>query len=263
MIEADHSGHLPRSIFFLPEMDELRLTYRIGCLVSGMVKAVHSNLHRAIVGNGIDLERPGHKFSGHLAADIVLDTLDQRRAPAAQPSLVVIELQIVGEQGAEFFKIAMVVGVEELGVEGLDSLEKRIGRGRGLGMQVSQRRSEQSCNQQRLQRSENLDLLYVHAGTFLRGSAFASTWEAYELFLLDESLEDWELLHRALGAATQCGLWREPKMATDQIKVKGSGQECPLHTGRIRIREMGNLRKHFPFVPVSSHPLIRIIRNGK
>lgn len=83
-------------------MDELRLTYRIGCLVSGMVKAVHSNLHRAIVGNGIDLERPGHKFSGHLAADIVLDTLDQRRAPAAQPSLVVIELQIVGEQEPNF-----------------------------------------------------------------------------------------------------------------------------------------------------------------
>jgi len=58
VVEADDTSDLPYSIFVLPEVNELRLADRLGILVSGMVKTVNADLHRAIVGNGVYLKRP-------------------------------------------------------------------------------------------------------------------------------------------------------------------------------------------------------------
>jgi len=96
VVEADNTSDLPYPIFVLPELNELRLTDRLGIVVSGMVEAVNTDLHRAIVGNGVYLKRPRNEFSGHLATDVVLYSVNQSLPSAAQAGLVVIELQVVG-----------------------------------------------------------------------------------------------------------------------------------------------------------------------
>src|SRR5713226_7275862 len=98
MIEADDTSDLPDSIFLLPEMDELGLADRLGSLLPRMVETVYTDFHRAVVGNGIHLQRPRHKFPGHFAADVVLDAFYQSLPSAAQASLIVIELQIIRQQ---------------------------------------------------------------------------------------------------------------------------------------------------------------------
>src|SRR5207247_8563474 len=105
-------------------MNELRLADRLGILVSWMVETVNADLHRAIVGNGVYLERPGNEFSGHLAADVVLHTFDQSLPSAGQAAFVMIELQIVSQQRSEFLQIALIVGVEQLGIKRLDRLKE-------------------------------------------------------------------------------------------------------------------------------------------
>ena len=129
MVEADDAGDLPHSVLVLPEVDEFGLADGAGFFVSGVMETVDADLDRAVVGNGIDLERAGDEFTGDLATDIVLDSLDESRASAAQAGFVVIELDIVGDQRSEFFQIAVVVGVEELGIQRLDGLEERVGEG--------------------------------------------------------------------------------------------------------------------------------------
>src|SRR6478609_9122986 len=76
VVEADNAGDLPDSVLVLPEMNELGLADRAGFLVSGVMEAVDADLDRAVVGDGIDLERAGDEFSGDFAADVVLDSLD-------------------------------------------------------------------------------------------------------------------------------------------------------------------------------------------
>ena len=98
VVEADDTSDLPYFIFVLPEVNELRLADRLGILVSGMVETVNADLHRAIVGNRVYLKRPWNEFSGHLATDVVLHTLNQSLPSVAQAGLVMIELQIVGQQ---------------------------------------------------------------------------------------------------------------------------------------------------------------------
>ena len=129
VVEADDAGDLPHSVLVLPEMNELGLADGAGFLVSGVMEAVDADLDRAVVGNGIDLERAGNEFPGDFATDIVLDCLDESWASAAQAGLVVIELDIVGDQRSEFLQIAVVVGVEELGIQRLDGFEERVGEG--------------------------------------------------------------------------------------------------------------------------------------
>ncbi len=122
VVEADDTSDLPYSIFVLPEVNELRLADIPGIL--GMVETVNANLHRAIVGNGIHLKRPWNELSGHLATDVVLHTLNHSLPSGAQAALVMIELQIVGQQRSEFLQIAMVVGVEKFGIQRLDRLKQ-------------------------------------------------------------------------------------------------------------------------------------------
>ena len=59
MVEANDTSDLPYSILVLPEVNELRLADRLGILVSGMVEAVDADPHRSVVGDGVDLKRPG------------------------------------------------------------------------------------------------------------------------------------------------------------------------------------------------------------
>src|SRR5439155_10668111 len=121
-----------------------------------MVETVNADLHRAIVGNGVYLKRPWNEFSGHLATDVVLHTLNQSLPSAAQAGLVVIELQVVGQQRSEFLQIAMVVGVEKFGIQRLDRLKEWVGCRRSLCVDVSKRCSKQSYKKKRLQRSTGL-----------------------------------------------------------------------------------------------------------
>ncbi len=130
MVEADHAGDLPCVALVLPEHDELRLSYIV--VVTGVMEAVRADLDGTVVGEGIDLQRSGHKFSGDFAADIALDAGDERLASAGETGSVVVELEVFGDKGCESGEVAMVVGVEEFGVERLDGLEERIGCGGGL-----------------------------------------------------------------------------------------------------------------------------------
>ena len=95
VVEADDAGDLPYSIFVLPEVNELGLADRAGVLVSRVMETVDADLDRAVVGDRVDLERPGDEFSGDFATDVVLDPFDESWASAAQSGLVVIELQVV------------------------------------------------------------------------------------------------------------------------------------------------------------------------
>ena len=56
----------------------------------------------------------------------------ERLTAAGEAGLVVIELEVFGDQGCEGGQIAVVVGVEEFGVEGLDGLKEWIGCGARL-----------------------------------------------------------------------------------------------------------------------------------
>ena len=177
VVEADDTSDLPYSIFVLPEVNELRLADIPGIL--GMVETVNANLHRAIVGNGIHLKRPWNELSGHLATDVVLHTLNHSLPSGAQAALVMIELQIVGQQRSEFLQIAMVVGVEKFGIQRLDRLKQWVGRRRSLYLNASQECSQQSRQKKRLQRSKDL----FHEGiTFCEVYAVASTYGSAGLF---------------------------------------------------------------------------------
>jgi len=46
VVEADNTSDLPYPIFVLPELNERRLTDRLGIVVSGMVDAVNTDIHR-------------------------------------------------------------------------------------------------------------------------------------------------------------------------------------------------------------------------
>src|SRR6266487_3819278 len=179
VVEADDTSDLPYSIFVLPEVNELRLADRLSSLVSRMVEAVNAYLYCAVVGDGVDLKRAGYEFSGHLATNVILHTLNQSLPSVAQSALVMVKLQIVGQQRSEFLQIAMVVGVEKFGIQRLDRLKQWVGRRRSLYLNASQECSQQSRQKKRLQRSKDL----FHEGiTFCEVYAVASTYGSAGLF---------------------------------------------------------------------------------
>jgi len=73
MVEAYDARNLPDSIFVLPDVNELRLADIV--IVSRMVETMHADFYRAIVGNGVNLKCSWNKFSGHFAANVVLDAI--------------------------------------------------------------------------------------------------------------------------------------------------------------------------------------------
>src|SRR5215469_8976648 len=130
VIEADDPRYFPGAIFQLPHVDELCFPVISG--VIGMRKPVHADLDSAIPLQRIDLERSGQEFPVHLAADVVFDRVEQVLAAECETRLVVIELQVVREEGAQLVELAAVVGVEHGNVESSNGLVELVGRGQAL-----------------------------------------------------------------------------------------------------------------------------------
>src|SRR5207248_10624121 len=126
MVVADRARYLPCAVFVLPQGYELGLSHAIFRAVR-MVEAMNANLHRAIILERIHLERSRYQPALHLAADVLLNRCEKRRLTQRQPRLVVIELQVVSHHRAQLREIAVVVGIEELGVERLYRLEESVG----------------------------------------------------------------------------------------------------------------------------------------
>ena len=68
----------------------------------------------------------------NLATDVVLDSVDQALFAEGEAGLVVIKLQVVGGHGVDLVQIAVVVGVEEGGVEAGDGFVEVGGWGQPL-----------------------------------------------------------------------------------------------------------------------------------
>jgi hypothetical protein len=66
--------HAPSLV--LPEVNELRFANRVYVALPWAVKTVNTDFHRTLVGDGIYLKCPRNEFSGHFAADVVLDALN-------------------------------------------------------------------------------------------------------------------------------------------------------------------------------------------
>ncbi len=87
MVEADDAGDLPYSVLVLPEVDEFGLADRAGFFVSWMMEAVNADLDRTVVGDGIDLERPGNKFLVTLPQILFLIPSTRAARPRLRPVL--------------------------------------------------------------------------------------------------------------------------------------------------------------------------------
>lgn len=115
VIDADDPRYLPDPVFVLPDVDELG--FAGGLVIAGMAEPVYADLDRAEVRQRIHFERSRNQDSRHFAADVVLDRFDGGRTRPAQPGYVVVELQVVCQQRAEFLQIAVIIGVEQLSVQ--------------------------------------------------------------------------------------------------------------------------------------------------
>jgi hypothetical protein len=97
MVETDDASNLPSAIFVLPEHYELRLSHFI--VVSGVVETMNTDLYSAIVGYGVNLQCSRNKFPRDFAADVVPDSIHKCLTAKGQARLVVLKLQILGNQG--------------------------------------------------------------------------------------------------------------------------------------------------------------------
>jgi hypothetical protein len=132
VVVADGASDLPFAVFLMPKDDELGFSNVGG--VSGVMEGVVADLDGSVVGDGIDLKGSGDEFAGDFAADVVLDGVDEDLTANGEAGLVVVELEILGNHRAQRRQVAVIVGVEQLRIEGLDGLEERIGSGCGLGV---------------------------------------------------------------------------------------------------------------------------------
>src|SRR5258708_18297171 len=111
MVIADHPRNLPRTILVLPQLNELRLTH---ITVPRVMEAVHPNLHRAVSMQRIHLQRSGDQLPCHLSADVLFNGVQKRLLPHRQPRLVMIKLQVIGDERSQPLDIACVVSIEQL-----------------------------------------------------------------------------------------------------------------------------------------------------
>src|SRR5580700_2141333 len=98
-------------------MNELRLTHHIRVLRSRMVKAMHTDLDRAISMQRIHLQRPRNQLPCHLSADVLFDGVQKWLLPNRQPRLVVVKLKIIRNERSQLLDIACVVSIEQLLIE--------------------------------------------------------------------------------------------------------------------------------------------------
>src|SRR6185295_6589138 len=107
VVVTDDAGDLPGAVLLLPEVDELRLADRLLPVPPRMIEAVDADLDRAIAVHGIHLERSGNEHPISLAADVLLDALDQALPRlVGQAAVVVVELQLFREERGELLQIA-------------------------------------------------------------------------------------------------------------------------------------------------------------
>jgi hypothetical protein len=108
-------------------MNELAFADPFGVVMAWMVKAMNASLEKAITLHVVNLQRPGNEFAGDLAADVFLDAVGQGRFAQGNASLIVVELDVVHEEGLELVQVALVVGVEKRSVErGANAVQFRL-----------------------------------------------------------------------------------------------------------------------------------------
>lgn len=139
MVVAKDAADLPGALSVDPEHGEVGFSGGDGGAI--FEEAVRAHLDRADAFHGIDLEGAGGELPGDVAADVLADALGEGGVAEGDAALVVVELNVFGEEGGEFGEIAAVVGVKDGGVEGADGgFEFGLGvdlvegeDGRGLG----------------------------------------------------------------------------------------------------------------------------------
>ena len=116
VVVAEHAADLPGAVLVEPEHGELGDARGSGVAV--FEEAVGADLDGADALHGVDAEGAGGELAGDVAADVFPDGLGEGGVAEGDASLVVIELDVVGDERGEFGEVAAVVGVEEGGVEG-------------------------------------------------------------------------------------------------------------------------------------------------
>src|SRR5579864_1477330 len=146
VIEADDSRDSPSGVLVLPQHDELRFADGLLVVRARMMEAMDANLHRAVIVQWIHLKSPWNKLAAHFSADIFLYAVHENLFADGQSRLIVIELEVVGDERAQLVEIATVGGIEERGVLPGDGTKELIGRRlclRRLGAASGDRKSEQ------------------------------------------------------------------------------------------------------------------------
>src|SRR6185312_3826003 len=106
---ADDAGELPGAAVVLPQHDEPGGAARARVAPGGLARItehVAADLDRPVCAQRVDLERTGHEVAVHLAADVVPERLDERRTASTQAGFVVVELEVIGDDGSERVQVA-------------------------------------------------------------------------------------------------------------------------------------------------------------
>src|SRR5256885_1627667 len=117
MVVADDAGDLPSAIFVLPEVNETGLAHAFRVFAPRMVEAVDAHFDSAISLHVVNLQRSGNEFPSHFAANVFLYAVSERRSAKSGTALIVIELDVVGEERRKLFEVAAIVGVKESAIE--------------------------------------------------------------------------------------------------------------------------------------------------
>src|SRR5579859_207166 len=155
VVVADDAGYFPGAILVLPEVNEAGLSHAFGVFVAGMVEAVDAHFDRAVSLHVVNLQSSGNKFASHFATDVFFDAVCERYSAERDASLIVVELNVIGEERRKLFEVAVIVGIEESGIERrnrfiqfclrLDVVERRHG--------LSASASDANCEQEQRQQS--------------------------------------------------------------------------------------------------------------
>src|SRR5579864_5993776 len=111
VVVTDHSRNFPGTVFVLPKMDKPSFAHSLCVVMPRVVEAVHTHLDRARARHVVDRQSAGNEFSGHLAANICRYTIGQFLFAECYATLIVIKLDIVGDERCEFLQITTVVSI--------------------------------------------------------------------------------------------------------------------------------------------------------
>src|SRR5579871_3904101 len=122
MVIAHHAGNSPGAVLVLPKMNEAAFADSFSIFMTWMVEPVYTHFNRAVTLHIENMKRSRDTFARGLSADVFLDAFGSCGAAEGYSALIVIELDVFGEEGSEFFQIAFVVGIEEGCIERRDGL---------------------------------------------------------------------------------------------------------------------------------------------